>query len=84
MSNYPPIPKRLNMAGATLDKNIVEGRGEKTALYFGDSKVTYRELQQRVNACGNALRALGLEQGDRFAIRSNNCCLLYTSPSPRD
>ena len=73
MSNYPPIPKRLNMAGATLDKNIVEGRGEKTALYFGDSKVTYRELQQRVNACGNALRALGLEQGDRFAIRSNNC-----------
>ncbi|MBL03973.1 MAG: AMP-dependent synthetase, partial [Acidobacteria bacterium] len=73
MSNYPPIPKRLNMAGVTLDKNVIEGRGEQTALYFGDTKVTFRELQQRVNACGNALRALGLEQGDRFAIRSNNC-----------
>ena len=73
MTNYPPIPKRLNMAGVTLDKNVVEGRGEQTALYFGDTKVTFRELQQRVNACGNALRALGLEQGDRFAIRSNNC-----------
>jgi 2-aminobenzoate-CoA ligase len=74
MVEYPRIPDRLNIAAVTLDRNVEEGRGDKPALFFGDRQFTYRDLQRRVNACGNALRSrLGLERGDRLVIRAGNC-----------
>lgn len=46
---------------------------EKTALVFGDNRYTYRELNQRVNRCANALLKLGLVRGDKAGILCHNC-----------
>jgi acyl-coenzyme A synthetase/AMP-(fatty) acid ligase len=73
LNDYPHIPERLNIATLTIDRNIDEGRGDKIALYFGGRLFTYRDLQRMINACGNALRRLGIDRGDRFVIRSTNC-----------
>lgn len=71
--SYPDIPARLNIASLVLDRHVKEGRGERTALHFGDRRFTYRALSQMVNACGNALLRGGLVRGDRVLIRATNC-----------
>lgn len=73
MSAYPQIPERLNIATVTIDCHVKEGRGDRTALCFGDESFTFRDLQRMINACGNALTRLGIERGDRLLIRSSNC-----------
>ena len=44
----------------------------KTALLYGDRRITFRELDQRSNQLANALLGLGLEKGDRVAIQTQN------------
>ena len=73
MSQYPAIPHRLNITDVTVDCHVRDGSGDRTALYFDDRSYTYRDLQRMVNACGNGLRRLGCQQGDRVLIRSSNC-----------
>jgi acyl-coenzyme A synthetase/AMP-(fatty) acid ligase len=73
MSEYLQIPERINIAACTLDRNVEEGGGDRIALYFDGRTYTYRELQRLVNACGNALRGIGIGKGDHFLIRSRNC-----------
>jgi acyl-CoA synthetase (AMP-forming)/AMP-acid ligase II len=41
---------------------------DKTALVFGDESVTFGELDRRVNQFAQALRAAGVEPGDRVAL----------------
>ncbi len=45
---------------------------DKTAVVDGDRRYTYAELQARVHQMAHALRALGLEPGDRACILSPN------------
>jgi len=45
----------------------------RIALVYGDSKLTYGEINARVNRLTNALRALGVKHGDRIAMRAKNC-----------
>ena len=45
-----------------------EKNPEKTALVFGNQKMTYQELKQRVDSLGNKLREEGIGQGDAVAI----------------
>ena len=71
--SYLDIPARVNMASVVLDRHLQEGRGDRTALYFGDQRFSYAELSRMVNACGNALLRAGLVRGDRLLIRSTNC-----------
>jgi acyl-coenzyme A synthetase/AMP-(fatty) acid ligase len=71
--SYPDIPARLNITSLVLDRHLMEGRAERTALYFADRRFTYGALSQMVNACGNALLRGGLARGDRVLIRSTNC-----------
>jgi acetyl-CoA synthetase len=64
---------RLNVAFNCLDRHVESGLGEKVAFYFegepGDRRtITYSELLDEVGRCANALRALGIERGDRVAI----------------
>lgn len=70
--DYLSVPDRLNIASATVDRQVARGAGDRVAFYFGDQKITYRELQRRVNQCGNALGRIGVGRGDRFFIRSHN------------
>lgn len=72
MNDSLVIPERLNISELTLDRHVEAGHGDRTALIIGDDRLTYAELQRKVNACGNALLDLGIGRGDRFVIRSNN------------
>ncbi len=62
------FPERFNMAWYFLDRNLEEGRGGKTCLYWRDLAFTYAEVQARANRFGNALRALGVGIEDRVLI----------------
>lgn len=45
---------------------------DRVAFVYGDVKLTYRQLNERINRLSNALIALGLQKGDRVAILSKN------------
>ena len=64
----------LNVSVNCLDRHLAE-RGDKTAIVFEPDSpdtpaqnITYRELHERVCKLANALRALGVEKGDRVTI----------------
>jgi len=64
---------QLNVAANCLDRHLAT-RGDKTAiLWEGDdpdqsTRITYRELHQKVCKLANALKALGVQKGDRVTI----------------
>ena len=74
----PPFYKwfadgELNVSYNCLDRHIQNGGGDKTALIWigepGEERhITYPELRDEVAQCANALKALGVERGDRVAI----------------
>ena len=55
----------FNMTTYFLDHNIEEGRAQKTAIYFRDQKITYREVYERANQAANILTELGLRIEER-------------------
>jgi benzoate-CoA ligase family protein len=62
------FPERFNMAWYFLDRNLEEGRGGKTCLYYRDEAYTYREVQARSNRFASALRGLGVAVEDRVLL----------------
>lgn len=62
------FPEQFNMATYFLDARIEEGLGGKVAVYCGDKRYTYAEVQQMANRMGNALARLGVEMEDRVLI----------------
>jgi propionyl-CoA synthetase len=65
---------RLNTCHNALDRHVERGRGEQPALIY-DSPVTetvtthtYGELRDAVARFAGALRALGVERGDRVVV----------------
>ena len=61
------------MTSMVLDRHLLEGRSDQTALYFEERSFSYGELSRMVNVCGNAMLRSGLVRGDRLLIRSTNC-----------
>ncbi len=64
---------RLNFTDNCIDRNLDAGRGRKPAIIWeGDDgqtrTLTYAELAREVNKLANALRALGIAEGDRVGI----------------
>jgi len=45
---------------------------DKVAVVHGDRRTTYRAFEQRVNRLASALRAAGVEPGDRVAFLAPN------------
>lgn len=45
----------------------------RIAIAYGDQELTYRQLNDRVNALANAFKGLGVREGDRVAIWQHNC-----------
>lgn len=70
MTSVPPIalPDEFNAASYFIDRHIKEGRGEKIAIECGDTKVSYRQLLERVNRVGNGLRDLGVRMEERVFL----------------
>ena len=62
------LPHTFNVATHFVDRNIEEGRGGKVAIECGQDRVTYQQLFERVNGCGNALKKLGVRREERVAL----------------
>ncbi len=45
----------------------------KFAIICGDKKITYAELNSRVNRLANSLLGIGIKNGDRIAVLLHNC-----------
>ena len=63
----------LNVSYNCLDRNLENGNADKVAIIFEAddgvvTKVTYRDLHQRVCRFANGLRSLGIKKGDRVLI----------------
>ena len=68
------VPEQFNAASHFVDRNVAEGRGGHTAIECGGVRLTYEEVQRRVNACGSALREIGVRPEDRVLL------LLFDGP----
>src|SRR5574341_819091 len=75
--NYPWakwfVGATCNIAYNCLDRHLKAGRKNKVAvIWVGENDqervFTYGELSRQVNRCANALKALGLNKGDRVTI----------------
>ena len=62
------LPKTFNVATYFVDRNVLEGRGDKTAIECGDEQISYRQLLERTNRVGNALRKLGVRREERVLL----------------
>ncbi len=62
------LPTVFNVATYFVDRHITEGRAERIAYECGDERVTFRQLFERVNRAGNALRNLGVRQEERVGL----------------
>ncbi len=71
--NKVRLPAAFNVAVPFIDRHVGEGRGAKAAIRTAHETVTYGELAERVNRSGNALRALGLQPGQRLLMVVKDC-----------
>ena len=59
---------RVNMAHECIDRHVLEGKGDHTALHYLSEKeevlYTFSELQAEVNRWGNVLKNHGVRKGD--------------------
>jgi acetyl-CoA synthetase len=64
---------KINLCYNCVDRHVMTGRAEKTAiLWEGEPgevrKLTFRELHQEVQRFANVLKGLGVQKGDRVAV----------------
>ena len=57
----------------TLLSRHARYRPRHTAVVFEDERVSFAELDRRVNRIANALLELGLQKGDKLATVLDNC-----------
>jgi acetyl-CoA synthetase len=67
-----------NLAFNAVDHHVAAGRGDRVALITENERgerrtLTYAELHRETRRVGAALRALGIEKGDRIAIYMPTC-----------
>ena len=63
----------FNVAVPFIDRHVQEGRSRKAAIRTVDGDVSYGELAERVNRCGNVLCEMGLSPGDRLLMVVKDC-----------
>ena len=63
----------FNVATAFVDRHLAEGRAGKAAVRTAGGDVTYGQLAENVNRCGNSLLSLGANLGDRVLIVVKDC-----------
>jgi 2-aminobenzoate-CoA ligase len=70
LPEFATYPDRFNPSEELLDKVVAGGRGERIALLFEDQRITYAQLLGQASKLANALRALGVGEGDRVLLRT--------------
>ncbi len=72
LDEFASYPDPLNSTEELIDKQVAAGRGDHPAILFEDRTLSYRQLQAAANKLGNALRKLGVDEGDRVLLRAPN------------
>src|SRR5512146_934953 len=72
LPEFASYPDRLNPTEELLERQVQAGRGDRPAILFEDQKITYAQLLTQANKLGNALRQLGVNEGDRVMLRTPN------------
>ena len=62
------VPEIFNAATHFVDRHMTDGRGGHVAIECGAARITYEEVQRRVNQCGSALRNIGVRPEDRVLL----------------
>ncbi|HWV38373.1 MAG TPA: benzoate-CoA ligase family protein [Vulgatibacter sp.] len=62
------FPEALNLCVEYVDRNVKEGRGERTALLYGDERYTYREVLENVCRAAHLLERMGLQREQRVLL----------------
>ena len=60
------------LIGDILRRRTGPADAERTALLFGEERWTYGALDAAANRLANALRSLGVREGDRVALLGKN------------
>ena len=71
-TGWEDIPRLLNLASWFVDRNVEEGRGDRTALIGPGGPTTYAELARLTNQAGNLLRELGVRAEERVLLVLND------------
>lgn len=72
LKEFESYPDHLNSTEELLDKQVAAGRGDHPAILFEDRVISYKQLSGASNKFGNALKRLGVGEGDRVLLRSAN------------
>jgi benzoate-CoA ligase family protein len=67
------LPDVFNIAVPFIDRHAAEGREAAVAIRTVAEEVTYGELAERVNRCGNALKTLDISAGERMLMVVKDC-----------
>lgn len=62
------LPRQFNAAEYFVDRNVAEGRGDKTAILYEDEVISYRLLAENVNRTANVLCELGVGMENRVML----------------
>jgi benzoate-CoA ligase family protein len=68
------LPEQFNAAVTFLDRNLLEGQGDKPAIYYEGNAYTYTQIAEMSHRIGNGLLDLGVDLEQRIAL------LLLDSP----
>src|SRR5215470_12573495 len=79
MSTHVDVPSMLNVAVEYVDGAVAAGHGERAAYIGAAGRVSFADLQRRVNQVGNALAGLGVEIEQRVALLLPNLPEFVTS-----
>jgi 2-aminobenzoate-CoA ligase len=71
LEEFRKIPQKFNSTEVLLDQTAAK-YGDKTAVYFEDQRISYKQLQATVNRVANGLKKLGVGEGDRVMMRMPN------------
>lgn len=63
----------FNVAVPFIDRHLQGVRSSKTAIRTVDGDITYGELAEKVNRCGNVLKSLGTTAGQRILMVVKDC-----------
>ena len=65
------LPKKVKYFEGSLYDAIFESALKypmNTAIEYGNNQISYKQLIKRINKCAKALKALGVEKGDKVTI----------------
>jgi 2-aminobenzoate-CoA ligase len=72
LPEHATYAERFNPTEELLGKAVANGWGERAAVLFEDQRITYNQLLTQANKFANALRGLGVQEGDRVILRTPN------------